>query len=140
MRLLFHGVAVKPGKPILAGRLGRCLVLALPGNPVSALACFAIFAAPALRRMLGFRRWTNLQVQAETPRIPERAPGRTTYHLARVEYAGGRFVARDVASRGSGDVLSMSRSNGFVITPPAEQELREGATLPVLLWRDFQFR
>jgi len=140
MRLLFHKVAVKPGKPILVGRCGRCLVVGLPGNPVSAYTGFAIFVAPALRRMLGYRRWANLQVQAVVARPPDQAPGRTTYHLARVEYAGSRFVAHHAGSQGSGDLLSMARANAFVVTPPAGEDLKEGAILPALLWRDFQFR
>jgi molybdopterin molybdotransferase len=140
MELLFHKVAVKPGKPILVGRCGRCLVVGLPGNPVSAYTGFAIFVAPALRRMLGYRRWSNLHVRADVAWSPEQEPGRTTYHLARVEYAGGRFVAQHAGSKGSGDLLSMTRANGFVVTPPAGEALKQGESLPALLWRDFQFR
>ena len=46
MRLLFHKVAVKPGKPVLAGRRGACLVFGVPGNPVSAFTCYSVFVAP----------------------------------------------------------------------------------------------
>lgn len=47
--LLFHGIAVKPGKPTLAVRIGRQLVIGLPGHPVSALMMFNVICAPALR-------------------------------------------------------------------------------------------
>lgn len=140
MRLLFHKVAVKPGKPILAGRCGRCLVIGLPGNPVSAFTGFALFVAPALRRMLGYRRWANLQVRAVVPEPPPQARGRTTYRLAWLEYAGDRFVAHHSGSKGSGDLISMTGANGFVVIPPAGEELHKDAVLPALLWRDFQFR
>lgn len=49
----FHKVAMRPGKPLLAGRLGRTTVVGLPGNPVSAMVCGTIFMLPMLRAMQG---------------------------------------------------------------------------------------
>jgi molybdopterin molybdotransferase len=50
---LFHGVAMRPGKPVLAARRGATLIVGLPGNPVSALVGLVVLVAPALRRMRG---------------------------------------------------------------------------------------
>jgi molybdopterin molybdotransferase len=133
-------VAVKPGKPILAGRCGSCLVLGLPGNPVSAYAGFAIFAAPTLRKMMGASRWTNQEITARLENRLQCGHGRTDYRLARLEPEDGRFVARVVPSTGSGDLLAMTRANGFVITPPAAGELKPGTELQAMLWRDFHLR
>jgi molybdopterin molybdotransferase len=140
MEPLFHGVAMKPGKPILAGRCAGCLVVGLPGNPVSAYTGFAVLVAPALRKMLGYRSWGNLHVDAVLQQPLRTRPGRVTYHLARIEYADGRFSGRSVSSTGSGDVLSMARANGFLITPPEAAGLEAGAPLRALLWRDAEFR
>ena len=138
--LLFHKVALKPGKPILAGRLGDCLVIGLPGNPVSAYVGFALFVAPALRRMMGRRRWANVRLSAELAQPLRRKPGRETLHLARFEFHEGKLVGHSVRSTGSGDVLSMVRANGFLITPADAGEQPAGTILPALLWRDFHLR
>ena len=140
MDLLFHKVRVKPGKPVLAGRRGSCLVIGLPGNPVSAYTGFALFVAPTLRRILGYRRWANQPVTAVLQVALKQTAGRTTYHLARLEAGDGSLVARDVGSKGSGDLLSMTRANGFVIVPAETTEVARGSQVPALLWRDFQWR
>jgi molybdopterin molybdotransferase len=140
LRTLFHNVAIRPGKPILAGRIRSCLVVGLPGNPVSTFTDFAVFVAPALRKMMGYPRWDNLGVEAELVARLKRKPGRTTYHLARVSQERGGFKALPVRTMGSGDVLSMHRANGFVVTPGEAHALEAGATVQAELWTDFHLR
>ncbi len=126
MVTLFHGVRMKPGKPILAGRVGRCLVVGLPGNPASAFVGFEVIVAPALRRMRGLVAWENseLTVRLTEPlRVP---PGRTTFSLALVESQNGRLVARRVSSAGSGDVLALARANAVLVSPALGVELGAG--------------
>lgn len=53
MDLAFHKIAMRPGKPLMAGRLGRSALLGLPGNPISAVVCGHLFLLPLLRAMLG---------------------------------------------------------------------------------------
>ncbi len=132
MRLLFHGVSMKPGKPLLAGRCGRCLVLGLPGNPLSTFTCFVVFVAPVLRRLLGHRRWSNRCLPATLDEPLDAPPGRETYHLARLEQGADGLVARVVPSTGSGDVLALARANAFIVTPRAGACLAAGAVTPVL--------
>ena len=140
MRMLFHKVTIKPGKPLLAGRRDDCLVVGLPGNPVSTFTSFAVFVAPTLRRMLGYRRWENRPALA-TLAAPLRAPGkRESYHLAYLEWGGEGLTARPVSNTGSGDVLALARANGFIVTPVGGASHAPGATLPVLLWKDADFR
>jgi molybdopterin biosynthesis enzyme len=89
---------------------------------------------------MGWRRWANRQVRATLQRPLHQAPGRTTYHLARIDLERDRLVARSVDSRGSGDLISMTRANGFVIAPADAREIEAGTELPALLWRDFEYR
>ncbi len=49
----FHKVAMRPGKPLMSGRLGEAMMIGLPGNPVSAMVCGHVFVAPVIRAMLG---------------------------------------------------------------------------------------
>jgi molybdopterin molybdotransferase len=140
MELLFHKVAVKPGKPMLAGRRGACLVVGLPGNPISTFTGFAIFVAPALRRMMGYAEWRNLELPATLDRPLAAGPKRQTYHLVRLSASREGLTARPVRSTGSGDVLSLVRANGFVVTSVGCGDLEAGQTVPALLWRDFHLR
>ena len=140
VELLFHKVAVKPGKPILAGRRKECLIVGLPGNPVSALTGFAVFVAPALRKMMGYRRWQNRDVQVTLDRPLSCRPGRVTYHLARITWNDGRYEGHRVNTTGSGDVLSMARANGFLVSPEQGGEFAPGDALSALLWSDAFYR
>ena len=78
------------GQADARGRCGDCLVIGLPGNPVSTYTGFAIFVAPALRRMMGYTEWRNLELPATLERPLRAGPKRQTYHLARVVLVGGR--------------------------------------------------
>lgn len=140
MTELFHRVAVKPGKPILAGRRQRCLVIGLPGNPVSTYTGFAVFVAPVLRRMMGYRAWRNPEMLATLERSLHTSPKRQTYHLARITASRDGLTVAPVQTRGSGDVISLARANGFVVTNVGTAELAAGTRLPALLWRNFELR
>lgn len=140
MRRIFHRVAMKPGKPALAGRRGPCLVLGLPGNPVSAFTGFRVFAAPVLLRMSGASRWDDRPARAVLAERLRRRPGRTTYHLARVDLATVPPTARPVRTMSSGDVLSMARANAFVVTEGSPHALEPGSEVDALLWPDFALR
>lgn len=131
---LFHGVSIKPGKPILAGRVGRCVVLGLPGNPVSTFVGYRVFAAPSLARMQGDRRPEPTEVEVVLADELVARPGRTTYHLARVTWEGGTPRARPTRATGSGDVLALARADGLVITAAAGGTIPAGARLPAILW------
>jgi molybdopterin molybdotransferase len=140
MKRVFHKVAVRPGKPILVGRAGDCLVVGLPGNPVSTFTGFAVFVAPALRKMLGYARCDNLEVTAVLAERLKRKPDRATYHLARVAMTEDGFTALPVRTMGSGDVVSMSRANSFVITPAGSRALDPGTRVTAVLWPNFNLR
>jgi molybdopterin molybdotransferase len=140
MQRLFHGVAVKPGKPILAGRTNDCLVFGLPGNPVSTYTAFAVFVAPALRRMQGYRHWKNERLPAVLAEPLRTRPGRETYHLARLTVRSEGLTAVPVTHAGSGDVFALARANGFLVTPESGASLAAGATVPAFLWKDFDLR
>lgn len=137
MRLLFHEVAVRPGKPILAGRSGACLVVGLPGNPVSTFTDFAIFVAPVLRRMMGYPRTEPAEIRARLGARMAHKAGRTTYHLARLEIQEGAHVVTPIRTMGSGDVGSLSRANAFIVTDGDARYFDAGAEVATIPWHDF---
>jgi molybdopterin molybdotransferase len=140
MTTLFHGVAVRPGRPMLAGTRAGCLVAALPGNPVSTFTTFALLVAPALRKMMGLRRWDALEVDALLHGRLRRTPGRATYALARVEPQAVGWSAVPVRTSGSGDVVALARANAFVSVDEGRGAVESGTSVRAILWRDAQLR
>lgn len=140
VEVLFHGVAMKPGKPVLAGVRGGCLVVGLPGNPVSAMTGLDVLVAPALRRMMGYPDDAEPHLRAALD-APLRAKGpRTTFHLGQLAWRDGCWHARAVRSASSGDALSMVRANAYLITPPGTGALEAGEEVAALPWPSFRLR
>jgi molybdopterin molybdotransferase len=114
METAFHKVAMRPGKPLLAGRLGGAALLGLPGNPVSAMVCGHVFMAPMIGVLLGLPA-------APTPRrrVPLAAPlppngPREHYLRARTDGQGVTPLARQDSS-----LLSVLAAADCLIVQPA---------------------
>ena len=113
-------LAIKPGKPLMRGKIGDCLVLGLPGNPVSVLVAGLLFAMPLLRHMMGADRAQTVPV-----RMPVRAgfdfkrgPGRREWLRARlVQSDDGAFEAIAFNSTSSGMLSSMVWADGLIEIP-----------------------
>jgi molybdopterin molybdotransferase len=128
----FHKVAMKPGKPVLFGTLGRTVVFGLPGNPVSSLACFELFVRPALRRLAGIA--DALPRFVPVPLVEEFAyrTDRPTYHPAWLEPADVGWQVRRVPWFGSPDLRALTRANALMLLPAGDQLYRAGQAIPVL--------
>ena len=137
VHVLFHRIAMKPGKPLLFGRRGSCLVFGLPGNPLSALTSFLVFGLPAMRRASGLEGTGMPEVRARLTEAVRQKPGRAWYRLARIVLRDGAFHATPVRSSGSGDMVSAARANGFVVVPADSSGLDEGQDARALLWPGF---
>jgi molybdopterin molybdotransferase len=126
--LVVHGVAMRPSSPTGVGRIGPARVLLLPGNPVSCLIAYDVFAGPVIR-VLGGR-------SAAWPYPVERLPlgrkvvsqiGRTDY--LRVEIA--EAVVRPLAIGGASVLSSTTRADGFLVVPAGLEGYPEGAVVEV---------
>lgn len=117
--LRFWRVAMKPGKPQAFGEALGKPVFALPGNPVSSLVVFELFARPALRKMSGFDDLFRPTRRAETEVPIEPDPsGRTNYIRVVVSERDERLYARPTGSQGSGVLRSLVLANGLAIVGP----------------------
>ncbi len=113
---VFHGLPIRPGKPILgAATADGKLILGLPGNPVSATVCCRRFAIPLLAKMSGQSDW-NMRV----PSVTVTSFGDTTLplHWLRLVRWVDNGVVEIVDSQGSGDLVSLAHSDGFIECPP----------------------
>jgi molybdenum cofactor synthesis domain-containing protein len=128
VRMHFHGVALQPGKPTGFGTHRHGAVLALPGNPVSALTTFRLFATVALGRLEG----------AAEPRPELRPhPARFTWQRRNPKWVilpGRSFPdgVRPVPYGGSGDLLAYARADCQIVLPPEVEAVRPGD--PVATW------
>ena len=132
--LLLHGVAVKPGKPMLVGELGGGAYVGLPGYPVSALTIFRTFVAPAIREAAGLPA-------PETATVTGRMAVRERYGEGRLRLmpaglvtdADGDTLVYPV-DKGSGATTSLVDADGVVAVDPDTEYLGEGDAVEVQLF------
>ena len=124
----FHKVAMRPGKPLMSGRLSGTPMVGLPGNPVSAMVCGQIFILPMIRVMLGFPA-------APTPRRRARlATGLDANgpreHYMRAILDGDRITPFD--RQDSSLLRVLSRSNALLVRPPHDPPRAAGAEMEAI--------
>jgi len=127
--VLFHGIAVKPGKPTAFGRIKGRLFFGMPGYPTSCLSNSYILLAPALRRLA---RLPQQIVRTLTLPLSSRvvsAPGRHQFYSVRVE--NGQAVP---AFKASGDITSMSQADGYIEIPADVESVAAGTPVQVTLF------
>jgi molybdopterin molybdotransferase len=128
-------VAMRPGKPITFGSLGRRLVFGLPGNPVSAMVTFELFVRPALLTLAGRRDVTRprLRARALDP-IPN--PGhRRGYLRVTLTREGDEYGARLTGNQGSAVLRSLVVADGLAVVP-GDTVVAKGDTVDVLVFRE----
>ncbi len=129
----FHKVAMRPGKPLLAGRLpGGAMLLGLPGNPVSAMVCGTIFLLPVIRATLGLpaRPAPRTVVRLDAPL---EAGGPREHYLRAVLIDGG---VRPLDRQDSSLLLHLSRADCLLVQPPHSPALPVGADVEIVLLRE----
>ena len=130
----FWQVKMKPGKPLAFGVLrGKKDVplLGLPGNPVSAMISFEIFARPAILTMLGKRYIDRPTVRAVLQEDVENTANRRNFIRVVVEKRDGAYTARTTGGQGSGILTSVSRANGLLVIPEEVMLVRKGEAVDV---------
>lgn len=128
-RVEFYKVAIKPGKPLTLGRLGRQLLLGLPGNPVSAQVTAALFVVPLLRQMQGDARAVAPARTYQLAAPLRQRPGRRGFYRARIE--GSRVIP--LARQGSGSVVSMAEAEALIMMDERLELLPKNAPVPVFV-------
>jgi molybdopterin molybdotransferase len=135
MEFLFYRVKMRPGSPFTFGLLGEKPVFALPGNPVSSMVTFEVLVRPALRKMLGLRKYDR---PTRLVRLAEPVVTRGTlthFYRATLERDGAGWSARLTGPQGSGILTSMSEADALIIVPP-ESQLPEGVEVEAIVLRE----
>jgi len=130
--IVVHGVALKPGKPILLSVVASKPVVVLPGFPTSAVFTFHEFVAPLLRRLSGVWEDEVHTVSAVAPMRITSVSGRAEYSLVDLVEGSDGLTAYPLGA-GSGSVTAFGRADGFIRIPATTEYVEEGAEVTVRL-------
>jgi len=138
LELDFWKIAMRPGKPLLFGRLGDVPVLGLPGNPVSALVCAVLFVRSALERLTGAAASGLATIDAELAAPLDAGGERRDYLRCRLEPAGasGRPRAHPAARQDSAMLATLAHADGLLVRPVHAPVRPAGALVQVVRFAD----
>ncbi len=132
--VLIHGVAIKPGKPVILARVDHKPVIGLPGYPVSAYIDFVNFVEPVMRLYTGERKSESRRVQAVLSKRLVSSLKHREYVRVKVGKVGEKLVAAPLA-RGAGAAMSLVRADGFCVIEQNSEGFEAGETVEVELYR-----
>jgi len=126
--VLFHGLAVRPGKPTIGAVVGGKLVFGLPGHPVSAMVVFRLLVAPLLDPRAG-----RSAIRARIRRSLRSQVGKEDYVRVRLVWENGELYAEPVLGK-SGLITTMARADGLARIPLDREGVAEGEPVEVILF------
>jgi molybdopterin molybdotransferase len=131
LELAFWKIAMRPGKPMLFGRLDGMRVLGLPGNPNSCLVTARVFLVPLIHALLG-RAQPPAQTQTALLAAALDANGPRQHYMLAVLEPGAPPRVRALASQDSGRISSLVAANVMIVRPPDAPALAAGAPVEIL--------
>ena len=127
--VIFHGIAVKPGKPTAFGRVAGKLFFGMPGYPTSCLSNAYVLLAPALRRMARLAPEAVRSIAVPLSQRITSAPNRHQFYTVRVVSG-----MAEPAFKASGDITSMSLADGYIEIPAGSGGVEQGEVVEVTLF------
>ncbi|MBM3469898.1 MAG: molybdopterin biosynthesis protein [Armatimonadetes bacterium] len=132
--VLVHGVAIRPGKPVILGIVRGRLAIGLPGYPVSAMLTFDLFARPIVYGLLGLAPPERERLRATLVRKVHSTMGVDEFVRVTAGRVGGRMVAAPLG-RGAGLVTSLVRADGMLVIPRTSEGIEAGEEVEIELRR-----
>ena len=131
----FWKIAMRPGRPMAVGRIGKSVLFGLPGNPVAVMVTFLAFVRPALLRMMGSTAQAAPLLRAKCLEPLRKKAGRTEYQRGFVSSApDGTLQVRTTGNQGSGVLSSMVQGNGLIVLHHAQGNVAVGDEVDVLMF------
>lgn len=134
VRTLFHKVRMRPGKPLLFGRKGECLVFGLPGNPLSTWIGFSLFVRPAVFEASGLKETMEAQ-EGQLTQDVRNTSGRLSFLPARLKEIRGKRLIFPLSYAGSADLLAANRADAFFVISAQATELAKGSNVVFMRMR-----
>jgi molybdopterin molybdotransferase len=133
MALDFWKIAMRPGKPLMFGRLGATRVLGLPGNPVSSLVCTRVFLIPAIRALLGLPAEADRLVAARCAvALPANGPRQHYMRATSTTGEDGMALVRPVRSQDSSLLSPLAMADCLLVRPSGAPAMPAGAPVRIL--------
>lgn len=131
--LEFWKLNLKPGKPLALGRIGACVLLGLPGNPVSTIVTLLLVAIPAIRHVAGdTSRGATIRAQAELTTQLMHASGRAEFQRGTATLREGRLYVASTGDQASNRMSSFTHSNCLIHIPKEVDNLSAGTMVEIL--------
>ena len=131
----FWKIAMRPGRPMAVGRIGKSVLFGLPGNPVAVMVTFLAFVRPALLRMMGSTAQPAPLLRAKCLEPLRKKAGRTEYQRGFVDSApDGSLQVRTTGNQGSGVLSSMVHGNGLIVLHHSQGHVAIGDEVDVLMF------
>jgi molybdopterin molybdotransferase len=133
MSLSFWRIGMRPGKPLLSGRLGDLHVLGVPGNPVSSMVGSRIFLVPLINALLGLPDESLKPVTAHAAvELSKNGPRQHYMRATQTIAADGRILVMPVASQDSSLIGNLAKADCLIVRPPHDPEVPAGATVAIM--------
>ncbi|HEX4386897.1 MAG TPA: gephyrin-like molybdotransferase Glp [Myxococcales bacterium] len=133
VELIFHTVAIRPGKPVLFGAGGGRLFFGLPGNPAAATLGFELFVRLALRLLVDDPNPARTQARARLRGTISRVPKQTYFPRGRASLEGAQLMFVPGGQQSSMHIASWAFANAVAVVPPGDGRLDDGTEVDVLL-------
>jgi molybdopterin molybdotransferase len=131
----FWRIAMRPGRPMAVGRIGKSVLFGLPGNPVAVMVTFLAFVRPALLHMMGSTAKPAPLLRAKSLEPLRKKAGRTEYQRGFVSSAAdGTLQVRTTGNQGSGVLSSMVQGNGLIVLHHDQGNVAVGDEVDVLMF------
>lgn len=127
----FHRIKQRPGKPLWFGSNDRVTVFGFPGNPVSTIACYTVYCRHWLNRSLGLPSNAIHAQLTEDIHFPKEL---TFFVHVALSYEQGTVKAKSLRGNGSGDLVSLSKADGFIELPADQSHFKKGEVYRVYLF------
>jgi molybdopterin molybdotransferase len=132
--VLFWKIAMRPGRPMAFGKIGKAFLFGLPGNPVAVMVTFYQFVRDALLFMSGRTAYEIPLLPAVSAQAIRKVPGRTEYQRGIVFNEKGVWKVRTTGQQGSGVLRSMSEANCFIVLEHERGSVQAGEPVQVQLF------
>jgi molybdopterin molybdotransferase len=128
----FQGAAIRPGKPLVFGRVRERFFFGLPGNPVSTFVTFELFVRPAIGMLGGAEFEPPVFLRARLAKPCRHSSGLTMFMPARVRVHNREPVLEVVNWQGSGDLVGTAAANCFLVIHPDQTDLAAGDWVDIM--------
>jgi molybdopterin molybdotransferase len=129
----FTGAKIQPGRPVVFGKCGGTYFFGLPGNPVSTMVTFELFARPMIEALAGQSAERLKFLQARLKAEIRVKTGLTRFLPAILSGEIENSEVEMIAWQGSGDIATTARSNCYVVVPPDRERIPAGEWIAVML-------